>query len=151
MSLELTINDQIKQAMLGKKEADLRALRAIKSAILLANTSGANKDGLSADDEIKMLQKLVKTRKDSLDIYVQQNREDLAVKEREEIEVIERFLPKQMDEAEVRAIVLQVIAQVGATSPADMGKVMGACTKPIAGLADGKLVSSIVKESLNNL
>jgi uncharacterized protein len=151
MSLETNINDQIKQAMLGKKEADLRALRAIKSAILLANTSGAAKEGLSADDEIKMLQKLVKTRRDSLDIYVQQNREDLAVKEREEIEVIERFLPKQMEEAEVKAIVLQIIAQVGATSAADMGKVMGACTKAIAGQADGKLVSSIVKDCLNNL
>jgi uncharacterized protein len=151
MSLELTINEQIKQAMLGKKEADLRALRAIKSAILLANTSGAGKEGLSTDDEIKMLQKLVKTRKDSLDIYITQNREDLAVKEREEIEVIERFLPKQMEESEVREIVMQVIKEVGATSAADMGKVMGACTKAFAGKADGKLISSLVKECLQNL
>jgi uncharacterized protein len=150
MSLETTINEQIKQAMLGKKEADLRALRAIKSAILIANTSGTNKE-LSADEEIKLLQKLVKTRRDSLDIYITQNREDLAVKEREEIDVIERFLPAQMSEDEVRVIVKQVIANVGATSAADMGKVMGACTKQLAGQADGKLVSSLVKECLNNL
>jgi uncharacterized protein YqeY len=148
MSLELTINEQIKQAMLGKKEADLRGLRAIKSAILLAKTSGTNKDGLTAEDEMKMLQKLVKTRKDSLDIYIQQNREDLAKVEREEIEVIERFLPKQLSEEEIKAVVKDVIAQVGATSAADMGKVMGASTKALAGKADGKLVSAIVKQLL---
>jgi hypothetical protein len=148
MSLELTINEQIKQAMLGKKEADLRSLRAIKSAILLAKTSGANKDGLTAEDEMKMLQKLVKTRKDSLDIYIQQNREDLAKVEREEIEVIERFLPKQLSEEEIKAVVKDVIAQVDATSAADMGKVMGASTKALAGKADGKVVSAIVKQLL---
>jgi hypothetical protein len=148
MSLELTINEQIKQAMLGKKESDLRGLRAIKSAILLAKTSGANKDGLTAEDEMKMLQKLVKTRKDSLDIYIQQNREDLAKVEREEIEVIERFLPKQLSEEEIKAVVKDVIAQVGATSAADMGKVMGASTKALAGKADGKVVSAIVKQLL---
>ena len=148
MSLELTINEQIKQAMLGKKEADLRGLRAIKSAILLAKTSGANKDGLTAEDEMKMLQKLVKTRKDSLDIYIQQNREDLAKVEREEIEVIERFLPKQLSEEEIKAVVKDVIAQVGATSAADLGKVMGASTKALAGKADGKVVSAIVKQLL---
>jgi len=148
MSLELTINEQIKQAMLGKKESDLRGLRAIKSAILLAKTSGANKDGLTAEDEMKMLQKLVKTRKDSLDIYIQQNREDLAKVEREEIEVIERFLPKQLSEEEIKAVVKDVIAQVGATSAGDMGKVMGASTKALAGKADGKVVSAIVKQLL---
>jgi uncharacterized protein YqeY len=148
MSLELIINEQIKQAMLGKKEADLRGLRAIKSAILLAKTSGTNKDGLTAEDEMKMLQKLVKTRKDSLDIYIQQNREDLAKVEREEIEVIERFLPKQLSEEEIKAVVKDVIAQVGATSAADMGKVMGASTKALAGKADGKVVSAIVKQLL---
>jgi uncharacterized protein YqeY len=148
MSLELTINEQIKQAMLGKKEADLRGLRAIKSAILLAKTSGTNKDGLTAEDEMKMLQKLVKTRKDSLDIYIQQNREDLAKVEREEIEVIERFLPKQLSEEEIKAVVKDVIAQEGATSAADMGKVMGASTKALAGKADGKVVSAIVKQLL---
>jgi uncharacterized protein YqeY len=148
MSLELTINEQIKQAMLGKKESDLRGLRAIKSAILLAKTSGTNKDGLTAEDEMKMLQKLVKTRKDSLDIYIQQNREDLAKVEREEIEVIERFLPKQLSEEEIKAVVKDVIAQVGATSAADMGKVMGASTKALAGKADGKVVSAIVKQLL---
>ena len=148
MSLELIINEQIKQAMLSKKEADLRGLRAIKSAILLAKTSGTNKDGLTAEDEMKMLQKLVKTRKDSLDIYIQQNREDLAKVEREEIEVIERFLPKQLSEEEIKAVVKDVIAQVGATSAADMGKVMGASTKALAGKADGKVVSAIVKQLL---
>jgi uncharacterized protein len=148
MSLEVTINEQIKHAMLGKKEADLRGLRAIKSAILLAKTSGTNKDGLTAEDEMKMLQKLVKTRKDSLDIYIQQNREDLAKVEREEIEVIERFLPKQLSEDEIKVVVKDVIAQVGATSAADMGKVMGASTKALAGKADGRVVSAIVKELL---
>ena len=97
---------------------------------------------------MKMLQKLVKTRKDSLDIYIQQNREDLAKVEREEIEVIERFLPKQLSEEEIKAVVKDVIAQVGATSAADMGKVMGASTKALAGKADGKLVSAIVKQLL---
>ena len=148
MSLENTINEQIKQAMLGKKEADLRGLRAIKSAILLANTSAEFKDGLKPDDEMKLLQKLVKTRRDSLDIYKQQNRNDLAIIEQEEIEVIERFLPKQLTTDEIKEIVKNVIADVGATSAADMGKVMGGTTKIIAGRADGKTVSAIVKELL---
>ncbi len=146
MSLEITINEQIKQAMLGKKEVDLRALRAIKSAILIIKTSGSPE--MNTEDEIKMLQKLVKTRKDSLEIFTTQNRPDLAVKEQEEIEVIERFLPAQMSAAEIEAIVLQVIADTGAASAADMGKVMGAANKALAGKADGKTISAIVKSKL---
>jgi uncharacterized protein len=147
MSLETTINEQIKQAMLGKKEAELRGLRAIKSAILLFNTSGAG--AMTADDEMKILQKLVKSRKESLEIYTTQNREDLAVKEREEIEVIEKFLPAQLSEAELKAEVEKIIASVGATSAADLGKVMGAASKALAGKADGKAISAIVKSILS--
>jgi uncharacterized protein len=148
MSLEITINEQIKQAMLAKNESDLRGLRAIKSAILLLKTSAAGKDGISQEEEMKMLQKLVKTRRDSVEIFDAQNRADLAKVEREEIEVIERFLPKQMSAEELRAAVQEIITQVGATSAAEMGKVMGAATKALAGKADGKAIGAIVKEIL---
>jgi uncharacterized protein YqeY len=149
MSLELDINAQIKAAMLGKKEADLRALRAIKAAILLVKTSEGGTGELTEADETKLLQKLVKQRKDSLEIFRQQNREDLAIKEEEELAVIEKFLPKQMDEAELRTAVAAIISAVGATSPADMGKVMGAASKQLAGKADGKAISAMVKEILS--
>ncbi|MBV8254396.1 MAG: GatB/YqeY domain-containing protein [Chitinophaga sp.] len=148
MSLELNINAEIKTAMLGKKEADLRALRAIKAAILLAKTAEGGSGELTEADETKLLQKLAKQRRDSLEIFQQQNRQDLAVKEEEELVVIERFLPKQMDEAELRAALTEIIASVGASSPADMGKVMGAATKQLAGKADGKAISAMVKELL---
>ncbi|MBV7528960.1 GatB/YqeY domain-containing protein [Chitinophaga sp. sic0106] len=148
MSLELTINAEIKAAMLGKKEADLRALRAIKAAILLAKTAEGGNGEITEAEESKLLQKLAKQRRDSLDIFRQQNREDLAVKEEEELVVIERFLPKQMDEAELRAALGEIIASVGAASPADMGKVMGVATKQLAGKADGKAISAMVKELL---
>ncbi|SHM29656.1 hypothetical protein SAMN05444266_107299 [Chitinophaga jiangningensis] len=148
MSLELTINAEIKAAMLGKKEADLRALRAIKAAILLAKTAEGGNGEITEAEESKILQKLAKQRRDSLDIFRQQNREDLAVKEEEELVVIERFLPKQMDEAELRAALSQIITSVGAASPADMGKVMGVATKQLAGKADGKAISAMVKELL---
>lgn len=151
MSLELDINAQIKAAMLGKKEADLRALRAIKAAILLVKTSEGGTGELTAADETKLLQKLVKQRKDSLEIFRQQNREDLAIKEEEELYVIEKFLPKQMDEAELRTALTAIITAVGATSAADMGKVMGAATKQLAGKADGKAISAMVKEILGSL
>lgn len=149
MSLELDINAQIKAAMLGKKEADLRALRAIKAAILLAKTAEGSTGELTEADETKLLQKLAKQRKDSLEIFRQQNREDLAVKEEEELEVIARFLPQQMDEAALRTALTAIITSVGATSAADMGKVMGAATKQLAGKADGKAISAMVKEILS--
>lgn len=148
MSLELNINAEIKAAMLGKKEADLRALRAIKAAILVAKTAEGAKGDLTEADESKLLQKLAKQRKDSLEIFRAQNREDLAVKEEEELVVIERFLPKQMSEAELRTAITDIIASTGANSPADMGKVMGAATKQLAGKADGKAISTLVKELL---
>ena len=149
MSLELTINSAIKAAMLAKSEAELRALRAIKAAILLAKTAEGGTGDLTEADETKTLQKLAKQRKDSLDIFRQQNREDLAKKEEEELEVIERFLPKQMSDSELREALTRIIAETGATSPADMGKVMGAATKQLAGKADGKAISALVKELLS--
>lgn len=148
MSLELNINAAIKTAMLAKAEADLRALRAIKAAILHAKTAEGFSGELSEADETKLLQKLAKQRKDSLDIYRQQNREDLAVKEEEELVVIEKYLPKQMDEAELKAAIQAIITETGASSPADMGKVMGVATKQLAGKADGKAISGLVKELL---
>jgi uncharacterized protein YqeY len=148
MSLELNINAAIKAAMLAKSEAELRALRAIKAALLLAKTAEGGGGELTEADETKLLQKLAKQRKDSLDIFRQQNREDLAVKEEEELAVIEKYLPKQMDEAELKAAIAGIIASTGASSPADMGKVMGAATKQLAGKADGKAISAVVKELL---
>ena len=134
--------------MLAKDEKALRSLRAIKAAILLAKTSEGAGGELKEDDELKLLQKLVKQRKDSLEIYQQQNRTDLAQKEQEEIEVIEKFLPKQLSPEELKSVLSKLIADMGASSPADMGKVMGAATKQLAGKADGKTISSLVKELL---
>jgi len=148
MSLEVTINGEIKTAMLAKNEAALRGLRAIKSAILLAKTADGKVGELTEDDEVKILQKLAKQRKDSLEVFVAQSREDLAQKEREELEVIERFMPTQMDEAELRETLKGIIETVGATGPGDMGKVMGTATKQLAGKADGKMISVLVKELL---
>ncbi|MBL7729983.1 MAG: GatB/YqeY domain-containing protein [Chitinophagaceae bacterium] len=149
MSLEQTIMTDLKAAMIAKDEAALRSLRAVKAAILLAKTSEGAGGELKAEDEIKLLQKLVKSRKDSLEIYQQQNRPDLAKKEEEEIAVIEKYLPKQLSADEIRAELSAIIASVGATSPADMGKVMGAATKQLAGKADGKTISALVKELLS--
>ncbi len=146
MTLEEKINQDLKTAMLAKDEATVRSLRAVKSAILLAKTSGS--DSVSAEDEIKMLQKLVKQRKESVDIYKQQNRADLAKTEEEEIAVIEKYLPKQMGEEEIKAELKKIIEQVGAKSPAEMGKVMGAASKHFAGKADNKIVSQLVKQLL---
>jgi uncharacterized protein YqeY len=148
MNLEQKIMADLKVAMLAKDEAALRSLRAVKAAILLAKTSEGGSGELKEEDEVKLLQKLVKSRKDSLEIFQQQNRADLAKKEEEEIAVIEKFLPKQMSAEEVKAEVVKIIAAVGATSPADMGKVMGAATKQLAGKADGKTISALVKELL---
>lgn len=149
MSLEQKIMTELKAAMLAKNEAALRSLRAVKAAILLAKTSEGASGELTDDDEIKLLQKLVKQRKDSLEIFQQQNRTDLAQKEQEEIAVIEKFLPAQLTAEEIKAELAKIIAATGASSPADMGKVMGAATKQLAGKADGKTISALVKELLN--
>lgn len=134
----------MKDAMRAKDEAALRTLRAIKAAILLEKTSGSGAE-ITEADEVKMLQKMAKQRRDSLDIFTQQNREDLAAKEKEELAIIEKFLPKQMSAEELQAELKAIIAQVGATSPADMGKVMGLASKQLAGKADGKAISENVK------
>jgi len=134
--------------MLAKDEAALRSLRAIKAAILLAKTAEGGNGEVSEEEEIKLLQKMVKQRKDSLEIFQQQNRPELAKKEEEEIAVIEKFLPKQMSPEEIKAALMNIITTVGASSPADMGKVMGAATKQLAGKADGKTISALVKELL---
>lgn len=149
MSLEQKIMTELKAAMLAKNEAKLRGLRAIKAAIILAKTAEAGKE-LNEEEEMKILQKLVKQRKESIEIYTKQNREDLAATEREEVEVIELFLPKMMSEEEIRIDIIKLIESVGAKSPADMGKVMGAATKHFAGKADNKIVSAMVKELLGS-
>ncbi len=146
MSLEQQIMTEMKAAMLSKNEAALRGLRAVKSAILLAKTSGAG--DMKAEDEVKLLQKLLKQRQESVDIYLQQNREDLAKTEQEEIDVIKKFLPEMMSEEDIKKVLTEVIAQMGASSPGDMGKVMGAATKQLAGKADNKIVSALVKQLL---
>ena len=148
MGLENTIMAELKKAMLAKDEKTLRAIRAIKAAIIIAKTSEGAKGELKEEDEVKLLQKLVKQRKDSLSIYQQQNRADLAQKEEEEIEVIEKYLPKQLTTEELKEKLSVIIAEVGATSPADMGKVMGVATKQLGGLAEGKAISTAVKELL---
>jgi uncharacterized protein len=146
MSLEETINADLKSAMLSKNEAAVRALRAVKSAVLLAKTSGGGT--LSAEDELKMLQKLVKQRKESVDIFNQQSREDLAKTELEEIAVIEKYLPQQLSESEIRVELSKIIADTGAKGQSDLGKVMGAASRHFSGRADNKIVSQLVKELL---
>ena len=148
MTLEQKIMTDLKAAMLAKDEKSLRSLRAIKAAILLAKTAEGGTGELKEEEETKLLQKLVKQRKDSLEIFRQQNRADLAQKEEEEIEIIEKFLPQQLSSDELKAELMTIIAETGASSPADMGKVMGAATKKLAGKADGKTISGIVKELL---
>jgi uncharacterized protein YqeY len=139
---------ELKAAMLAKDEAALRGLRAIKAAILLAKTADGKQGEISEEDEVKLLQKMAKQRKDSLEMFVTQGREDLAVKEREELQLIEKFLPAQMDEASLKAALQAIIAESGASSAADMGKVMGLATKQLAGMADGKAISAMVKSLL---
>lgn len=148
MSLEQKVMTDLKTAMLARDEKSLRSLRAIKSAIIIIKTSEGFSGEIKEEDEIKLLQKLVKQRKDSLEIYEKQNREDLAVKEREEIGVIEKFLPKQMSEEELKGIIGKIVTETGASSPADMGKVMGIANKQLAGKADGKTIAAVVKEIL---
>ena len=148
MNLEQKIMGELKTAMLAKDEKSVRSLRAIKAAIILAKTSEGAGGEIKEEDEVKLLQKLVKQRKDSLEIFQQQNRADLAQKESEEIEVIEKFLPKQLSGAELKEVIAKIITETGASSPADMGKVMAAATRQLAGKADGKSISTIVKELL---
>jgi uncharacterized protein YqeY len=148
MGLEQKIMGELKTAMLAKDEAGLRSLRAIKAAILLVKTAEGGGGELKEEDEIKLLQKLVKQRKDSLEIFQQQNRTDLAKKEEEEIAVIEKFLPKQLSAEDLKDALTKIIAETGASSPADLGKVMGIASKQFAGKADGKTISALVKELL---
>ena len=149
MALETQIMAEMKEAMKAKNEPVLRSLRAIKAEIIKAKTEpGAGGEIDEATEQI-FLQKMVKQRKDALTIYEEQKREDLAKKEREEIEVIERFLPKQLSEAEIKTALLKIMADMGANSPADMGKVMGIASKQLAGKADGKTISQLVKQLLS--
>jgi uncharacterized protein len=148
MNLEEKVMAQMKEAMKTKNEAALRSLRSIKAEIIKAKTEPGAGGAVTADGEVKLLQKMVKQRRDALEIYQQQSRNDLAQKEQEEIAVIETFLPTQMSETELRQALEEIIAELGAQSPADMGKVMGAATKKLAGRTDGKAISTAVKALL---
>ncbi|MEM6724637.1 MAG: GatB/YqeY domain-containing protein [Bacteroidota bacterium] len=148
MGLADKINQDLKTAMKAKDKQALKGIRAIKSAILLANTDGSGQE-LTEELEIKLLEKLVKQRKDSLEIYQQQGREDLAEAEQAEIEVISRYLPKQLSPEELETAIKAIIAQTGASSMKDIGKVMGMASKQLAGKADGKTISGVVKSLLS--
>lgn len=148
MSLETNVMAQMKDAMKSKNEAALRTLRAIKAAIIIAKTSEGAGGEIAEAEELKLLQKLAKQRKDSLDIFTQQNREDLAKKEQEELDIINTFLPAQLEGEALEKVLKEIIAEMGATGPADLGKVMGAATKKLAGKADGKAISAMVKQLL---
>ncbi len=149
MSLETTVNQDIKTAMLAKNETSLRSLRAIKSALLLAKTEKGASQELNEEAEIKVLQKLVKQRRESADIYKSQNREDLCLIETEEIEVIEKYLPKQLSEEELIAYIQGLINKLNITSVKEMGKIMGVANKELSGKADGKAISETIKNLLN--
>jgi len=149
MSLKSQVESGIKDAMRAKQVDTLRALRAIKSLILLEETKpGGTGDELSADDELKLLTKAAKQRRESADIYRTQGREDLLAVEEAELSIIEQFLPKQLTEDEIKIKLQEIIARVGASAPSDMGKVMGVATKELAGQADGRVVSTLVKSLL---
>jgi len=148
MSLSVEIMTQLKAAMKAKNQVALTSLRAIKAEILLAQTKTGSKQELTEDEEIKIIQKLVKQRKDSAIIFSEQGREDLAQPELEQVAVIEQFLPEQLTEGEVEKVVLQFIESLGASGMKDMGKVMGAVNKELAGQADGKTISTLVKKNL---
>lgn len=149
MALQEEIDQQIKTAMLAKDNVKLRGLRAIKAAILLAKSEKGAADTPESEMEIKILQKLVKQRRESADIYKTQNRQDLYQIEAEELEIIESFLPKQLDRTEIIAYVREIIGKTGATNLKDMGKVIGLASKELAGKADGKTISEVVKELLS--
>ena len=148
MNLETKIMAEMKEAMKAKNEPVLRSLRAIKAEIIKAKTEPGAGGEINSDKEISLLQKMLKQRRDSLEVYQQQSRTDLAQKEEEEIAVIEKFLPQQMSEAELKSELETIIAETGASSPADMGKVMGVATKKLAGRTDGKAISAAVKTLL---
>ncbi|MCL4135935.1 UNVERIFIED_CONTAM: hypothetical protein GTU68_016542 [Idotea baltica] len=148
MSLKQQIESDIKKAMLARQKDELKALRAVKSMILMAETEKGSSGELTEDAENKMLMKAVKQRKDSAQIYKDQGRDDLYAVEMDEVAVIEKYLPKQLSLEEVTEVVKTVIAQVGASGPQDMGKVMGAASKALAGQSDGKTISGIVKQLL---
>lgn len=148
MSLEEKINSDLKAAMMAKDEAGLRGIRAIKSAILLAKTEKGSDGTLTPEREVQMLQKLVKQRRDSIGEFEKANRQDLITKEKEELAIIEKYLPAMMSEDEVREIIKKIIAETGATSQKEMGKVMGAASKQLAGKADNKMVADLVKSLL---
>ncbi|OIV41987.1 GatB/YqeY domain-containing protein [Flavobacterium johnsoniae] len=149
MSLQAKIMDEIKTAMKAKDTVALEALRAIKSELLLASTSSGSKEDLSEDEEIKLLQRLVKTRKESARIFTEQNRADLAEPELAQVAVIEKFLPAQLSEEEVEAVIAKIIAETGASGIASMGKVMGLASAQLGGTAEGKTISTIVKKLLS--
>lgn len=148
MSLKEQIDSDIKKAMLAKNKDELRALRAIKSLILIGETEKNASGDLDRNAEIRLLTKAAKQRKESMQIYQEQGREDLAVKEKDELEVIERYLPKQMSEEEAESEIRKIIQEVDAKGPSDMGKLMGVATKKMAGRADGKMISEIAKRLL---
>ncbi len=148
MSLKDQINSDIKAAMLAKEKEKLTALRAIKSMILLAETEKGNEGELTQDAEMKLLMKAAKQRKDSLELFRKEGRDDLADKEEGELAIINTYLPKQMTEDEIKEELKKIISQVGATGPQDMGKVMGMASKALAGKADGKTISTVVKSLL---
>ena len=147
MSMELQIQQDIKAAMLAKEKTRLESLRAIKAAILLAKTADGS-ESISDEAVVKIIQKLVKQRKETAEIYKQQNREELAANELAEAAAMEVYLPKQLSEAEIEVELKKIIAQVGATGPQDMGKVMGTATKALAGKAEGRIISTLVKKLL---
>lgn len=149
MSLKQRIDGEIKKAMLAKENDRLRALRGIKSLILLAESEKGNKDGLTEEQEFQILTRAAKQRKDSADIYKEQSRDDLAEKELLEVNVIQEFLPEQMSESDIEQEVAKIIKETGATGMKDMGKVMGMATKAMAGRAEGRLISEIVKKNLS--
>jgi len=148
MNLKQQIDNDIKKAMLAKNKEELDALRSIKSMILLAETEKGVSADISSDTESKLLMKAAKQRKESADIFQQQNRQDLAEKELAQLEIISRYLPKQLSAEEVTGIIKTIIEEVGAKGPQDMGKVMGVATKKLAGQADGKVINEIVKKLL---
>jgi len=150
MSLKETIDSDIKQAMLAKKKEELITLRGIKSMILLAETEKGAQGSLSSETEMKLLMKAAKQRKESAELYIREGRQDLADKENLEYDVIVKYLPKALSEADLKVEIATIISNLGANSPTDMGKVMGVATKKLAGLADGKMIADMVKKLLSN-
>lgn len=146
--ISTTIDQEIKKAMLAKDQAKLRGLRAIKAALLLAKTEKGNNEEITEEAEIKILQRLVKQRKESATIYKEQGREDLFTVEQEEIDVIGQFLPQQLSQAEIEKVIARIISETGATSVKEMGKIMGLANKELAGKADGRLIGELVKAQL---